>query len=482
MSADLQSDEDHVWFPVVLRLGSGSRALVVGGGEVAAAKVALLAPCAAGITVLAPELSPALRRRLDAGEILHEEGQATEERLAALLPGCRLVFAATDDRHVNRLVARMARERDIPVCAVDDPEPSSFITPAIVRRGSVRVAISTSGAAPVLARRLREQIEALLPARLGDLAGFMRRMRPLMKERAPDGVRRRRIWERFVDGPGAAQAMSGEAEQAECTLERLAGTESDTGEVWLVGAGPGDPDLLTIGALRLMQNADSVLYDHLLSPEIIDRVRRDAERIFVGKQRADHALPQHGINEELIRRARAGERVLRLKGGDPFIFGRGGEEIEALMEAGIPFRVIPGITAASGCAASAGIPLTHRDCAQSCLFLTGHARADGTLDLPWQTIARKGQTVVIYMGVSRMASLAESLMEHGLPADWPVAVIEKGTHPDQRVLTGVLSDIALRSQAEEIRSPALVIAGEVVRHRVVSASDASFGSKTDFTA
>ncbi|MCH4023033.1 MAG: siroheme synthase CysG [Acetobacter sp.] len=467
MIASMASDDD-VWFPIVLKLGKDSRALVVGGGEVAANKVELLLPTHVRITVLAPDLCPSLQNHVARGAVIHRQAMAEESNLHELLPGCRLVFTATDDPLINRLVTRLAGEMNIPACAVDDPEPSSFITPAIVRRGPVRVAISTAGAAPVLARRLREQIEALLPARLGELASFMRRLRPKIKIDVPDAVQRRRVWEQFMDGAGASAAMDMQPDKAEAELSHLINVGEKRGEVWLVGAGPGDADLLTVAALRYMQNADSVLYDHLLPIEIMDRVRRDAERIFVGKQRADHALPQPLINEELIRRAKAGERVLRLKGGDPFIFGRGGEEIEALLEAGIPFRVIPGVSAANGCAAASGIPLTHRDCAQSCVFLTGHARADGTLDLPWHTIALKGQTVVIYMGVAGLRDLSASMVACGLPDDWPVAVIEKGTRPDQRVLTGVLSDIADKARDEGIRSPALIIVGEVVRHRVVS--------------
>ncbi|NHN85518.1 uroporphyrinogen-III C-methyltransferase [Acetobacter musti] len=467
------------WFPVTLRLDSTSKALVIGGGTIAANKIALLMMTEAHVTILSLSLNGELSRLAAAGRVQHFAVAVSDDILRQYIPGCRLVFAATDDRALNRLVAEVAREMNIPVCAVDDPEPSTFITPAIVRRPPVLVAISSSGAAPVLARRLREQIETLLPAQIGRLARFMQKMRPAVATLHPFAETRRRVWERFLDGSGSEQALSGDEDSARAMLEAEASREAKAlatgsqselyaGEVWLVGAGPGDPDLLTLKALRFMQNADSVLYDHLLPPEILDRVRRDAERIFVGKQRSDHALPQSAINDELIRRARAGQRVLRLKGGDPFIFGRGGEEIEALMEAGIPFQVVPGISAANGCAASAGIPLTHRDCAQSCLFLTGHARADGTLDLPWDTIARRGQTVVIYMGLGGISMLCERLIQHGLPADWPAAVVEKGTQPDQRVIAADLRSLPELTIAGKFRSPALIIVGEVVRHRVIS--------------
>ncbi|GBQ20767.1 siroheme synthase CysG [Gluconacetobacter sacchari] len=460
------------WFPIALRL-HGARVLVVGGGTIALNKIRLLLAHAARIDVLAPALDDALASLRDAGRIHHIAAPADPDRLSALLPGCRLVYAATDDRAVNRAVAARAEALNIPVCAVDDPEPSSFITPAQIHRGPVRIAISTGGAAPVLARRLREAVEAVMPAGLDSLARFLRDARPHVVARCPDIDRRRRVWEDFLDGPGGAAARRGDTETARQVLDQVLDGTRVTGEVWLVGAGPGDPDLLTLRALHLMQNADAVLYDQLLPPELLDRVRRDATRVFVGKQRDRHTMPQPDINAELIRRARAGERVLRLKGGDPFIFGRGGEEIEALVEAGIPFQVVPGITAASGCAAYAGIPLTHRDCAQSCLFVTGHARKDGTLDLPWDRMAGPGQTIAIYMGVSALPNLCAMLVRHGLPPDWPAALVERGTRPDQRVLTGTLETLPTLASTGGIGSPALILVGEVVRHRVLSPGHAA---------
>ncbi|EHH69465.1 siroheme synthase CysG [Gluconobacter morbifer] len=455
------------WFPVSLRL-KGARVLLVGGGEIAANKGRLLLDHGARIEILADRLGPVVRGWVESGQALHVGDHANAENLQALLPGSRLVYAATDDRAVNRQVAAMADRFNIPVCAVDDPEPSSFITPAQIRRGVVRVAISTGGAAPVLARRLRERIEAQLPLGTAALADYMQTRRVRVSGRYPDVRIRKRIWEDFLDGPGAEAASAGEDNRADTILEALLANPVRTGEVWLVGAGPGDPDLLTLKALHLMQNADSVLYDNLLSPDLLELVRRDAEMVFVGKQRDRHALPQEEINQEMIRRASAGERVLRLKGGDPFIFGRGGEEIEALVGASVPFRLVPGISAANGCAAYSGIPLTHRDCAQACLFVTGHARADGRLDLPWKDMADRRQTVVIYMGISTLEQLVTGLKEQGLPSDWPVAIVERGTQPAQRVLTGTLDDIAARTRDEGVKSPALVIIGQVVRHRVIS--------------
>lgn len=460
-------DDSVPWFPVMLRLDAASRVLVTGGGAVACAKVTLLAATGAEIIVLSPGLNPELQQMEASGRIRHMASPVTDEMLHTLLPGCRLVYAATNDRDANRRTTALAEQLHIPACAVDDPDISTFITPAIVRRSPVQIAISTGGAAPVLARRLRARIEEILPAGLGRLARFMLRMRPLMSERYPASDDRRRIWEQFLDHKGQEAALAGNEPEAEACLHDAMTGVDHRGEVWLVGSGPGDPGLLTLEALRLMQNADSVLYDNLVPASILDRVRRDAERVFAGKQRSRHHLPQPDINAELVRRARAGERVLRLKGGDPFIFGRGGEEAEALAEAGIPFRVVPGISAASGCAAAAGIPLTHRDCAQSCLFLTGHARTDGVPDLPWETIARRGQTVVIYMGLGGLAELCRTLIDHGLPASWPAAVVEKGTLPEQRVITGTLETLAAEVQAAEMRSPALIIVGQVVEHRVL---------------
>ncbi|MCP1213723.1 siroheme synthase CysG [Acetobacter okinawensis] len=462
------SFERTSWFPIMLRL-EGARVLVAGGGNVAANKVQLLVPTGALVDILAPTLTPELERLVADGKARLIREEASVKTLTSLLPGCRMVYLATSNRALNAELSALCQSMNIPVCAVDDPEVSSFITPAMTTRGAVQIAVSTGGAAPVLARRLRAKIEEIMPAGLHRLAAFMQNSRTALRTQVPDSALRRRIWEHFLDGTGGPLAMSGDTQAAQQELERIVREDQRrTGEVWLVGAGPGDPDLLTLAALRLMQDADSVLYDNLVGPDILNFVRRDAERVFVGKQTNNHTLPQDGINAELIRRAKEGERVLRLKGGDPFIFGRGGEEIEALVDAGIPFRIIPGISAANGCAAYAGIPLTHRDCAQACLFITGHARADGTLNLAWETIALRSQTIVIYMGLTLIHQLCARLVEHGLPADWPAAVVERGTLPQQRVFCGTLSTLPQQVADNKVSSPALVIVGEVVRHRVIS--------------
>lgn len=442
------------FFPVFMRLADRP-VLLVGGGEVGLRKARLLLRAGAHL-------------RLVAGDVHAGFAELGVTAMAAQfdaeqLEGCALAIAATDDAGLNRRVAAAADARGVPVNVVDDPTPSSFITPAIIDRAPLMLALSTGGHAPVLARRLRERLEAELAHGLGRLAAFIGRRRESQRT-LPVG-QRRRLWEAFLDSPGAEAAMRGEDAVADAELQRLAAGADSGGEVWLVGAGPGDPELLTLRALRLMQACDVVLYDQLVSPQILDLVRRDAERIDVGKRRSRHTLPQHQINAELVRLARQGKRVLRLKGGDPFVFGRGGEEIAELAAQGIPFQVVPGITAASGCAAYAGIPLTHRDYAQACILVTGHPRADGALQLHWDVLARPGQTVVIYMGLGTLAACCEQLRAHGLPDDWPAAVVEQGTLSAQRVVASTLAELPARVEAAGIAGPSLVIVGEVVRLR-----------------
>ena len=448
------------FYPSFLKLRH-ARVLVVGGGEVALRKVRLLLPTQARIELIARELHAELAALLpQQTHLVH----LAREFTADAVKGCRLVIATTDDARLNAEVAAAADAEGIFVNVVDDPAHSSFITPSVVQRPPITIAITTEGAAPVLARRLRERLEALLPSGLGAVAHFMAQAREEVRRRMPVALRRR-VWEQFLDGAGAERILSGDELQARVLLEGLLAQTAVGGEVYLVGAGPGDPDLLTLRALRLMQQADVVLHDRLLGPGILDLVRRDAERIDVGKQRNNHTLPQVEINALLVRLAREGKRVLRLKGGDPFVFGRGGEEIETLAAEGIPFQVVPGVTAANGCAAYAGIPLTHRDYAQSCIFVTGHPRADGSLSLSWSALAQPGQTVVIYMGRGSLDAICARLIEHGLPADWPAALIEEGTLPEQRVLTGSLQTLPELARSAAVSGASLVIVGEVVRLR-----------------
>jgi uroporphyrin-III C-methyltransferase/precorrin-2 dehydrogenase/sirohydrochlorin ferrochelatase len=375
---------------------------------------------------------------------------------------------------VNARVAELADARGIPVNVVDDPALCRFIMPAIVDRSPVVAAISTGGASPVLARLIRGRLEALIPAAFGRLAALAGEFRDEVKARIGDATRRRVFWERVLAGPIAELTYAGRDRDARESLSKAldeldrvgddAGAAGATGEVYLVGAGPGDPDMLTFRALRLMQQADVVVHDRLVSQRVLDLTRRDAPRIYAGKQRASHALPQESINALLVRLAREGKRVLRLKGGDPFIFGRGGEEIESLAAQGIPFQVVPGITAAAGCAAYAGIPLTHRDHAQSCVFVTGHLK-DGTVALDWKHLVQERQTIVIYMGLVGLPVICRELIGHGMDADTPAALIEQGTTEDQRVFTATVATLSESVARAEVRAPTLIIIGSVVRLR-----------------
>ena len=436
--------------------------LVVGGGEVAARKSALLLRAGARVTVLAPALSAAFDADLAAARIAHRAASFRDEDLE----GYAVVIAATSDDAVNRAVAAAAKARRIPVNVVDQPALCSFILPSIIERAPVIVAVSSGGASPVLVRLLRARLESLIPAGYGRLAALAAAFRDQVKTRFKQ-AERRRFWERVLQGPIAELVFSGRDGEARKALQ---GSLEDTrlafsgGEVSLVGAGPGDPDLLTFRALRLMQQADVVVYDRLVSRPVLDLVRLEAERIYAGKERAKHALPQEDINHLLVRLAREGKRVVRLKGGDPFIFGRGGEEIDTLAAEGIPFQVVPGITAAAGCASYAGIPLTHRDCAQSVVFVTGHLQ-DGSMNLNWPALAQPRQTIVVYMALLGVDVLCRELVAHGLPAGTPAALIQQGTTPEQRVLTGNLGTLPGIVRQGGVKAPTLIIIGDVVRLR-----------------
>ena len=439
----------------------GQPCLVVGGGQVASRKVFMLQRAGAEVTVVAPELGPELQQRAEQGEIRH----LPESFRPAHVDGQMVIIAATDDEAVNRQVSETAKARGIPVNVVDAPELCSFIVPSIIDRDPVQIAISTGGASPVLARLLRARLETFIPAAYGRLAKLVESYREQVKARLPDSNAIRQFWERILEGPVADRLMAGKDKEARALLEEAvqkAEPPPKTGEVYLVGAGPGDPDLLTFRALRLMQQADVVVYDRLVSAEVLDLVRRDAEFIYAGKERNKHTLKQENINALLVRLAKEGKRVLRLKGGDPFIFGRGGEEIETLMAEGVPFQVVPGITAAAGCAAYAGIPLTHRDYVQSCMFVTGHLK-DDSHDLNWNAIAQPGQTVVFYMGLSQIEGLCAKLVEHGLPADTPAALVEKGTTQQQKVHIGDLKTLPQLVKDNDVKPPTLIIVGEVVK-------------------
>ena len=435
--------------------------LVVGGGEVAARKVRQLLNVQAKVLVVAPQLCDELEQMRVQREIRHEQRAFAAGDLAE----CVLAIAATDDAAVNEQVSKLAQKARIPVNVVDAPALCSFIVPALVERGPLKIAISTGGASPVLARLLRARLETILPSSYGRLAGLMQAFRARAKEKFPDIRQRRRFWEQVLSGPIAEMFLAGQDRPALAALtQQLDNSDNPLtmrGEVYLVGGGPGDPDLLTFRALRLMQQADAVLYDRLVSPLIVELTRKDAERIYVGKKRNQHALPQDEINRLLVKLARQGKRVLRLKGGDPFIFGRGGEEIEELAAEGIHFQIVPGVTAAAGCASYAGIPLTHRDHAQSCLFVTGHLK-DGSLDLNWDALIQPGQTLAIYMGMKGIDILSSELIRHGMSAEMPAAIIQQGTRPKQRVFISDLARLADVVEKNAIKPPAMTIIGKVV--------------------
>jgi uroporphyrin-III C-methyltransferase/precorrin-2 dehydrogenase/sirohydrochlorin ferrochelatase len=450
------------YLPLFLQLRS-QPVLVVGGGRVAVRKVDLLRRSGAQVTVVAPALRQELQQLAASAEIQHIAARFAPDHLSGVI----LVVAATNDHTVNAAVSSAARERRLPVNVVDDPTLSTFIFPAIVDRSPIIVAVSSGGESPVLARRVREQIESVLPQKLGALARFMGERRKAV-QRALGVLARRPFWERIVGGVVGTRVLAGDELGAEKAFESELRTSHLTtspdtgrtglGEVYLIGAGPGDPDLLTLRALQLLQQADVVLYDRLVPDAVLERSRRDAERIFVGKDKGC-AQVQERIHELLVHYASKGLRVARLKGGDPFVFGRGGEEIEVLTRHGIPYISVPGITAALGAAASAGIPLTHRRLAQSVTFVAGHVLDDESLD--WRALAGSRQTVVFYMGVAHLERIVSKLREAGAAAGHAVAIVERATLPEQRTLRATLGTVSELARAEKVTAPALLIIGDV---------------------
>ena len=435
--------------------------LLVGGGRVALRKARLLIEAGASLTLVSPDIDHELENMLSAAGGNWQQDVYRQSYMDDVL----LVIAATPDQAVNASVAAHAAARNIPVNVVDSPELCSFVFPSIVDRSPLIIAIGSSARSPVLARLVRSKIEALIPAAYGRLAAFTGRFREAIKKAAPEQGQRRRFWEQVVNGPVGEMVLAGQEDRAAQLVQKYIDNPDEPhrlGEVYLIGAGPGDPDLLSFKAARLLQAADVVLYDRLVAPEILDMARRDAERIYVGKRRADHRVPQKNINQLLLDLAKEGKCVVRLKGGDPFIFGRGGEEIELLAEHGIPFQVIPGITAASGCACYAGIPLTHRDYAQSVRFVTGQLRND-RVDLPWDELAKPNQTLVFYMGLQGLSAICRGLQANGMRSEMPIALIEQGTTPNQRTLTGTLATMEELVAGHEVHAPTLIIVGEVVQ-------------------
>jgi len=434
--------------------------IVIGGGVVAHRKTELLLKAHARVRVVAPQLCADLAVYRDLGRIEHRPLLFS----ASQLDGAALVVAATDDEAINDAVARAARERGVLVNVVDDGSRSSFIFPAIVDRSPLIVAVGTSGSSPTLARRVRTQIEALLPERLGQLALYAGRWREAVRRALPEMPARLRFWDNFFNSPVAASLVAGTAAAADETM-RLALDQARTaaaerqGEVYLIGVGPGDPDLLTLRAQQLLQQADVLLHDRLVPDAILGRARRDAQRVNVGKSPGQHEHTQEYINQLMLEHARAGKRVARVKGGDPFIFGRGGEELQVLRDAGIPVVVVPGITASLGAAASAGIPLTLRGCSQAVTLVTATGSNSGSLN--WHALASAQQTVVFYMSAAQTDHIVSQLLAHGLRAAQPVALIERATWPDERVLKSTLGELGALARAARLLSPTLLVVGEV---------------------
>ena len=448
-------------FPLFMSL-QDRRVLVVGGGEAAARKIEPLMSAGAQVSLIAETVTGEIAQLIADGRISWA-GRAFDE---ADLAGMALVFVATEDEQLQTRVSLAAQGRSVPVNVVDTPKLSSFIMPSIVDRSPITIAISTGGTAPALARKLKAEIERVLPAAIGRVARFAEIFREQVRRTVGDPAKRRRFWDRVLQGRVGELALAGDEIAARRELIRMLDgarnqPASGAGMVHLVGAGPGDPDLLTLKAHRLLQRADVVVYDRLVSQEVLALARRDAERLYVGKRRAHHCMPQAEINDRLVALARAGKSVVRLKGGDPFVFGRGGEELEALMAADVAVEVVPGITAALGCAASAGIPLTHRDHAQACVFVTGHTK-DGALTLDWQMLARPRQTVVIYMGAETLPLIARQLLQHGLAPNTPVALIENGTTERERRIVATLATIERQVMRAQFNGPTLLVVGEVV--------------------
>lgn len=451
------------YFPVFLD-AKHLNCLVVGAGEVGARKLELILKTPAKVTVVSPEAVPTVRRLIDENQLRFHHRKFEESDL----DNTNIVFVATDDESVNQHIHDLATARGILVNVVDNTPLCKFITPSIVDRSPIIIAMSSGGVAPVLLRYLRQKLESVIPTHVSRLGEFSERFRDQVKSMLSSVTARRYFWEDVLDGDIGEAVVKNQMDKAERDFDKaLSAAASDQniqGEVYLVGAGPGDPDLLTFRALRLMQKADVVVYDRLVSAEILELVRRDAEKVYVGKARSNHSLPQDEINQLMVDEAQKGNRVVRLKGGDPFIFGRGGEEIQTLVEHGVSFQVVPGITAAAGAGSYAGIPLTHRDFAQSVVFATGHLQND-TIDLNWAGLAQPNQTIVFYMGLTGLPIICNKLIEHGLDAETPIALIESATRENQHVVTGTLENIVHNPLTPSVKPPTLIIVGGVVSLR-----------------
>ncbi len=426
---------------------------IIGGGALALRKARLMLKAGPKLTLVAPSFEASLTAELQ-DLVKYREGKFTPYDL----DGARLVIAATGEPALDEAIARAAKTRNIPVNVVDRPDLCDFVVPSLVERGDLTIGISTGGGAPALGKMIRGQIEALLPKRLGGLVAFAKSKRPAVAATIAE-EKRKGFWEQFFTGPIATRILNNDP--AEDTFNAALQNVQPKGFVHIVGAGPGDPDLLTLKALRVLQDADIILHDNLVTSEILDLARRDADRIYVGKKKADHAMAQEDIGALMIKLANDGKKVVRLKGGDPFIFGRGGEELDDLQAAGIDAEIIPGITAAMGCGAAAGVPMTHRDHTQSVTFVTGHAKKDMDPDLDWQALAALKNTLVVYMGVGKAPRIANNLIEAGRGSQTPVAIIENGTTDKQIIVRTTLEYMAADLLAGGIKGPAVLIIGEV---------------------
>ena len=448
------------YLPIFIDI-KNERSLVIGGQKNAFEKIELLLKAGSNVTVISPNICREIVNLKENGQITYHEESFSEFNLK----GCRLIIVATSNSSLRTKVVKTAKENEIPVNVIDFPDLCTFSLPSIIDRSPLLLAVSTSGNSPTMTRIIRSRLEAMLPLAYGRLSLSVGKFRKNLQNTLQSKQERRYFWNRIFSSPIIELFLSGREQEAEHILKNEIGTIGQStesiGQVCLVGAGPGDPDLLTLRALRLIQNADTIVYDRLVFPKIMQYAREDAELIYVGKKSANHTVPQDQINQKLVDLARQGKMVVRLKGGDPFIFGRGGEEIEMLMESGIDFQVVPGVTAASGCSTYAGIPLTHRDYAQHCVLVTGHLKEDGT-GLNWDSLVQPNQTVVFYMGLSNIKNVSSELIRHGMPPEMLAAIVQKGTTRNQKVFIGTVAELPEIVETNEIKPPALVIVGNVV--------------------
>ena len=440
--------------------------LLIGGGEVAERKLDLLLKANAKLTIVSPKFTDYIEELISSNKNITPINDDYKKEY--MKNTFSFVIAATNNESLNEDIAKQANKQGILVNVVDKPNICDFIFPSILERGPITVAVSTGGSSPVLARMLRTKLETMIPGAYGRLAKIISDNRIPVRKKLINSQSNRIFWEEMLNGKFVELVLSGQDDAAvkylNQEIDRFDEQKKGEGEVYLVGAGPGDPDLLTFRALRLMQQADIALYDRLVHPSIIDLIRRDAQKIYVGKQRDNHVVRQEEINDLLVKYAKEGKRVLRLKGGDPFIFGRGGEEIDTLVDNNVSFQVVPGITSASGCSAYSGIPLTHRDHAQSCIFVTGHLKK-GKLDLNWEKLIQPNQTIVFYMGLVSIDIICKQLVTNGLDSKTPCALIQQGTTPNQKVYTSILENMSALVKKEKPSAPTIFIIGHVVNLR-----------------